>query len=168
MIPPVVALKGGVDAMRRTARVVLAAAAALVLCAGARAAVTLDAARVGAVDVAALAKFYESAFGLREVNRLQFRDTLEIMMNFGDSTDAAKANPNAQIVVMHRTSNALKDPVPHLIFNVSDMAATVAAIEAAGGKMAGKPRQFGNTGIVIGMAIDPAGNRMELIQQPKH
>jgi len=154
--------------MNKTAHLVVAAAAALVLTAAARAAVTLNAARVGAVDVPALAKFYESAFGLKEVNRIKFRDTVEIMMNFGDSTDAAKANPSAQIVIMHRASNELKDPVPHLIFNVSDMDATVAAIEAAGGKMAGKPRPFGKTGIVIGMATDPAGNRMELIQQPKH
>ena len=28
----------------------------------------------------------------------------------------------------------------------------------------GEPRPFGNTGIVIGFAVDPAGNRIELIQ----
>jgi len=46
------------------------------------------------------------------------------------------------------------------------MKATVAALIAAGGKMDGEPRPYGNTGIVIGMAIDPAGNRIELIQRP--
>jgi predicted enzyme related to lactoylglutathione lyase len=46
------------------------------------------------------------------------------------------------------------------------MAATVAAIKAAGGSMAGDPRPFRNTGTVIGIAIDPAGNRIELIQRP--
>jgi predicted enzyme related to lactoylglutathione lyase len=46
------------------------------------------------------------------------------------------------------------------------MAATVAAIKAAGGSMAGEPRAFGNTGILIGIAIDPVGNRLELIQRP--
>lgn len=53
-----------------------------------------------------------------------------------------------------------------MILNVKDMAATVASIKAAGGSMAGDPRPFGNTGIVIGIAIDPAGNRVELIQRP--
>ena len=54
----------------------------------------------------------------------------------------------------------------HVILNVSDMSATVAAITAAGGSMAGDPRPFRNTGVVIGIAVDPAGNRIELIQRP--
>jgi predicted enzyme related to lactoylglutathione lyase len=41
----------------------------------------------------------------------------------------------------------------------------VAAIKAAGGTLDGSPRPYGNTGIMIGMAIDPVGNRIELIQQ---
>ena len=147
-----------------TSVAVLLAAAGFALQTTAQAAdVKLNAARVGGADVAALAKFYESAFGLQEVNRLTFPGNLEIMLNFGDSVDAAKANPGAQIVIMHRAAE-LKDPVPHLIFNVSDMDATVAAIKAAGGSMAGKPRPFGKAGMMIGMAMDPAGNRIELIK----
>ena len=42
----------------------------------------------------------------------------------------------------------------------------VTAIKAAGGSIAGDPRPFRNTGVVIGIAIDPAGNRLELIQRP--
>ena len=142
-------------------------AAGVLLSAGAAGAgVTLNAARVGGQDVPALAKFYEDAFGLKEVNRLQLPNAVEIMMNFGATADAAKANKNAQVVIMHRDSNELKDPVPHVIFNVTDMAATVAAVKAAGGKVDAEPRPFGNTGIVIGFATDPAGNRIELIQQP--
>jgi predicted enzyme related to lactoylglutathione lyase len=66
---------------------------------------------------------------------------------------------------MHRDSDALQDPIPHIIFNVTDMTATVAALKAAGGSMTGDPRPFGTSGIVIGMAIDPVGNRIELIQR---
>lgn len=143
--------------------------AGLLLLAGAVSAdVTLNAARVGGQDVPALAKFYEAAFGLKEVNRLQLPNAVEIMMNFGATADAAKANKSAQVVIMHRESNDLKDPVPHIILNVTDMAATVAAVKAAGGKVDAEPRPFGNTGIVIGFAMDPAGNRIELIQQPQH
>jgi hypothetical protein len=32
--------------------------------------------------------------------------------------------------------------------------------------MTGDPRPYQNTGIVIGIAVDPAGNRIELIQRP--
>lgn len=128
--------------------------------------VSLNAARVGAVDVAALADFYKSAFGLYEVNRLEFPDMLEIMLNFGDSADTAKANQNAQVVIMQRKSDNGDDPVPHLIFNVTDVMATAAAVKAAGGMMDGDPSQFGDTGIFIGMGKDPAGNRFELIQFP--
>jgi len=46
------------------------------------------------------------------------------------------------------------------------MTATVASVKAAGGSMAGDPRPFGKTGVMIGIAIDPAGNRIELIQRP--
>jgi len=53
-----------------------------------------------------------------------------------------------------------------VILNVRDMSATATAIKAAGGSMAGDPRPFRNTGVVIGIAIDPAGNRIELIQRP--
>ncbi|HTV53040.1 MAG TPA: VOC family protein [Steroidobacteraceae bacterium] len=134
----------------------------------AQAGVSLNAARVGGPDVAALAGFYEAAFGLQEVNRLKVRDNIEIMLNFGATAAAAKANGGAQIVIMHRATNVSDDPVPHLILNVTDMAATAAAVKAAGGSMAGEPRAFGNTGIKIGIALDPAGNRIELIQPPAH
>lgn len=154
--------------MSRTMKFVAAAGAAFLLAGGVQAGVSLDAGRVGAVDVAALAKFYESAFGLKEVNRIQLPGSLEIMMNFGDTVEAAKANTNAQVVIMHRATNDIKDPVPHLVLNVTDINATAAAVTAAGGKMLGKPRAFGNTGIMIGMAVDPAGNRLEMIQQPSH
>jgi len=41
------------------------------------------------------------------------------------------------IVIMHRDSDDLKDPIAHVILNVKDMAATVSAIKAAGGSMTG-------------------------------
>jgi len=150
-----------------TKRALLGAGVALLLMSTAQAGATLFASRVGAVDVAATAKFYQAAFGLKEVNRIQMPNFLEIMLNFGDSVDAAKQSANAQVVIMQRASDDPKDVMPHLIFGVTDMAATVAAVRAAGGKMDGEPREFGKTGIIIGMFTDPAGNHVELIQQPK-
>ena len=155
--------------MRTIAKGLVGMGAAALLAAGvaqAGGSVTLNAARVGATDSPALAKFYEAAFGLKEVNRLTFPNMIEIMMNFGDTVEAAKKNPASQIVIMQVKSNTT-DTTPHLIFNVTDIAATAKAVTAAGGKMEGEPKPFGKTGIVIGMATDPAGNHIEMIQQPK-
>ncbi len=144
-----------------------AAGAALLAVITARADVSLMAARLGAQDVAALAKFYQAAFGLKEVNRLEFGGQIEVMLNFGASVQDARGNSNAQLVIMHRDSDSIADPVPHVIFNVTDMSATVAAIKVAGGKLDGEPRPFGNSGMLIGLATDPAGNRLELIQRTR-
>lgn len=133
--------------------------------AASQAGATHFAARVGGPDVAALASFYESAFGMKEVSRLQVPGVLEIFINFGKTVAAAKANPDAQLVIMRR-AEPLKDPVPHLLFYVSDANATVKSIKAAGGTMRGELRRIAQTGDVIGVAIDPAGNLIELIQRP--
>ena len=152
--------------MSRIYTTVMTVSAALLLATAAHAQVSLNSVRVGAKDTVALAKFYQTAFGMQETNRIASPTGPEIFVNFGASADAAKANRSEPIVIMHRDSDDLKDPIPHVILNVKDMAATVAAIKAAGGSMAGDPRPFGNTGITIGIAIDPAGNRLELIQRP--
>jgi predicted enzyme related to lactoylglutathione lyase len=144
----------------------IAFSAALLLAAVAPAQVKLDSVRIGAKDTVADAKFYETAFGMQEVNRIDTPAGPEVFVNFGATPDAAKANKSEPIVIMHRDSDDAKDPIAHVIFNVKDMSTTVAAIKAAGGTLAGDPRPFRNTGLVIGIAIDPAGNRIELIQRP--
>ncbi len=152
--------------MKKVCGIVIAMMSVLLLASAAHAQVSLNSARVGAQDTAALAKFYQSAFGMFEVNRINVPGGAEIFVNFGATADEAKANKAVPIVITHRDSDEIKDPIAHLIFNVKDMNATVAAIKAAGGSMAGDPRPFGNTGIVIGIAIDPVGNRIEMIQRP--
>ena len=153
--------------MSKILAVTVAAGSAFMLAAGAQADVSHFAARVGGPDVQALAKFYESAFGMNEVSRLQVPGVLEIFVNFGETAAAAKANPDAQLVIMRR-AKALEDPVPHLIFYVSDAKATVEAVKTAGGSARGQLRRIAQTGDVIGVVIDPAGNLIELIQRPKH
>lgn len=151
--------------MNRIARITLTAAAALVVGASAQAEVSLNSVRIAAKDTVAVAKFYSAAFGMAESNRIDVPGGPEVFVNFGATVDAAKANKGGPIVIMHRDSDDVKDPIAHVIFNVTDMTATVAAIKAAGGTLDGEPRPFRNTGIVIGIAIDPAGNRIELIQR---
>jgi len=142
-------------------------AAVLLLAGVVHAQVTFNSVRIGAKDTETLAKFYQRAFGMQEVNRIDAAGGPEIFLNFGASVDAAKANTGAPLVIMHQDSDDLKDPIAHVIFNVTNMVETVAALRAAGGSTVGEPRPFRNTGVVIGIAVDPAGNRMELIQRPR-
>jgi predicted enzyme related to lactoylglutathione lyase len=152
--------------MKRIYTTAIALSATVLLAVAAQAQVKLDSVRVAAKDTVALAKFYQAAFGMQEINRIDTPAGPEVFVNFGATIDAAKANKSEPIILFHRDSDELKDPIPHIILNVKDMAATVAAVKAAGGTMTGDPRPFRNTGIVIGIAIDPAGNRVEMIQRP--
>jgi len=152
--------------MKRICTTTIAVCAAALLASAAHAQVTLNSVRIGAKDTVALAKFYQAAFGMQETNRINAAGGPEIFVNFGATVEAAKANKSEPIVIMHRDSDDLKDPIAHVILNVKDMTATVAAIKAAGGSMAGNPTPYGTTGMMIGIAIDPVGNRIELIQRP--
>jgi predicted enzyme related to lactoylglutathione lyase len=142
--------------------------AMMVLAVPAFAQVSLNGVRVGAKDAAAVAKFYQSAFGMQEVQRIQNPQMLEIMLNFGATPAAAQANRarlgGGDIVILQRPSDEVKDDTTHIVLNVTDMASVVTRLKAAGGKMEREPFEFGKSGIFIGMAIDPAGNHIELIQ----
>jgi predicted enzyme related to lactoylglutathione lyase len=148
-------------------KAVFASMLAVMATMAASAGVSLNGVRIGAKDVATLAKFYQTAFGMLEVQRIQTPEFLEIMLNFGANVEAAKANSAGDLVIMQRPTDDVHDTMPHVVFDVTDMAGAVKALKAAGGKMEREPFEYGNTGIVIGMAIDPAGNHFELIQQPK-
>src|SRR5215472_5116695 len=97
-----------------------AIAFAALLAGAAYAQVTLNSVRIGAKDTVALAKFYQSAFGMQEVNRIDAPGGPEIFVNFGATAEAAKANRGGPVVIMHRDSDDLKDPIAHLILNVKD------------------------------------------------
>jgi len=152
--------------MKRPDTTVMAIFAALVVAGAVHAQASLDSVRVEAKDTVALAKFYQAAFGMQEVSRVVNPGSIEVFVNFGDTVEAAKANKNPRMILFHRESDDVKDPTTHVIFSVKDMAATVAAIKAAGGTMTRDPRPFGNAGgAILGFAVDPAGNRIELIQR---
>ena len=132
----------------------------------AQAGVSLNAVRVGAKDVAATARFYQAAFGMHEVQRIAQPNMLEIMLNFGATAAAAKANQGSQVVIMQRAADDGSDTMAHVIFTVTDAAATMQSAKAAGAKVEREPFQYGDTGIWIGMLVDPAGNHIELLQFP--
>src|ERR1700735_1099749 len=150
----------------RCKETVIAIFAGLLLASAAYAQMSIDSVRIEAKDTVALAKFYHDAFGMQEVNRIENPGGTEVFVNFGATVEAAKANKNPQMILFHRDSDDVKDPTMHVIFLVKDMASAVSALKAAGGTMTGDPRPFRNGGIVLGFAMDPVGNRIELIQRP--
>jgi predicted enzyme related to lactoylglutathione lyase len=141
-------------------------AAALFSAGSIHAQVAINAVRVCAQDPVALAKVYEAAFGMSETLRLDSPLGTEVILNFGATVDAAKANKNAPIVISKHASDEPKDPTAHLVLFVADLNATVAAIKAAGGAIESQPKDIGFKGYVIGVALDPVGNRIEILHHP--
>ena len=152
--------------MTRLKKTVMAISAGLLLAAGANAQVSLDSVRIEAKDTIALAKFYREAFGMQEVNRIENPGGTEVFVNFGATVEAAKANKNPQMILFHRDSDEVKDPTTHVIFLVKDMKSAVAARQGRRRNDDGRSATVPKSGIVLAFAIDPAGNRIELIQRP--
>src|SRR5271169_4929815 len=123
--------------MKRLHTTAIAICAAVLLARAAHAQVALDSVRIAAKDTVALAKFYQAAFGMQEVNRIENPGGTEVFVNFGATVQAAKANKNPQMILFHRDSDDVKDPATHVIFAVKDMTSAVTAVKAAGGTMTG-------------------------------
>ena len=129
--------------------------------------VTVMAVRLGANDVVALAKFYDTAFGLKEIDRVGEPAT-EIIMRYGATAAAAKAGSSPEFLVQRREPGVGKDTMAHAIFHVSDLAATVAAAKAAGASMEGEVVSvpIGGMPVKIATLVDPDGNVLELMELP--
>jgi predicted enzyme related to lactoylglutathione lyase len=142
----------------------LAAACAL----QAQAETTVMAVRIGAGNVAELAKFYEAAFGLKEIDRVGNPPT-EIIMRYGATVAEAKAGASPEFLLQEREAGATAGAMMHAIFRVSDVAAAVAAAKAAGAKMDADvvTVPIGGAPIKIAMLRDPDGNAIELMELPK-
>ena len=130
--------------------------------------VTVLAARLGAKDVDSLAKFYEAAFGLKEIDRVG-QPPREIIMRYGATVAAAKAGSSPEFILERREPNAASDPIPHAVFHVSDIGATLAAAKAAGATMKGEVASvsIGSTPVKVTTLVDPDGNVLELMELPK-
>jgi predicted enzyme related to lactoylglutathione lyase len=151
--------------MKRLVKFLLTAGAVLAM-ATAQAEISLNSVRVGAKDVATVAKFYQSAFGMWEVQRISAPNMLEVMLSFGATAEAAKANKGSQIVIMSRAADDSKDTMAHVLITVTDVVAVTKAAKAAGAKMEREPFEYNKSGTWIAMLIDPAGNHIELLQFP--
>src|SRR5580658_2611305 len=106
--------------MRRTIKALLGLTAATWMT-WVHADATVLAVRLGARDVVALAKFYDAAFGLKEIDRVGQPPT-EIIMRYGATVAAAKAGSSPEFLVARRDAAAANDPITHAVFRVSDIA----------------------------------------------
>jgi predicted enzyme related to lactoylglutathione lyase len=153
--------------MRRTIKAVLGLTAAAWVT-WVHADVTVLAVRLGAKDVVALAKFYDAAFGLKEIDRVGQPPT-EIIMRYGATVAAARTGSSPEFLVARRDSSAPNDPITHAIFHVSDIGAAVLAAKAAGATMKGAVASVSIGGMALKTAtlVDPDGNGLELMELPK-
>lgn len=153
--------------MRRVITAILGLTAATWLT-WAHADVTVLAVRLGAKDVVALAKFYDAAFGLKQIDRVGQPPT-EIIMRYGATVAAAKAGSSPEFLVQRREPGAVNDPITHVIFHVSDIGATVAAAKAAGATIKRDVASVALGGMSLKEArlVDPDGNALELLELPK-
>jgi predicted enzyme related to lactoylglutathione lyase len=154
--------------MRRaiTAALGIGAAAWVTL---AQADVTVMAVRLGATDVVALAKFYDTAFGLKQIDQVGGPPPTEIIMRYGATVAAAKAGTSPEFLVQKREGAGHAEEIAHAIFRVSDIAASVAAAKAAGATVTTDvvTVPIGGVDIKIAMLKDPDGNVLELMELPK-
>ena len=151
---------------RATAAILLVTTATWLTCV--RADVEVLAVRLGAKDVVALAKFYDAAFGLKEIDRVGQPPT-EIIMRYGATVAAAKAGSSPVFLVQRREPGAANDAIAHAVFHTSDIGASVAAAKAAGATVKRDVASVTIGGIPVKVATlsDPDGNVLELMELPK-
>ena len=101
----------------------------------------------------------------KEVNRFGGDEPREIMLNFGDTVDTAKASTNAQVVILARDEAGPEDTVAHFIFTVADIDAAVTQAVAAGATVE-RPATVLGGGASMAILVDPSGNRVELLHFP--
>ena len=77
--------------MNTITRIVAAACVVFAAAGTARAEVTLNSVRIAAADTVALAKFYQAAFGMHEVNRIDVPGGPEIFVNFGGTVGSGES-----------------------------------------------------------------------------
>lgn len=124
--------------------------------------------RVGTTDIDKAEAFYVAAFGLVTTTRFDVPDRpdnpgfKEVIMNFGDTEEAARANTGAQVVIMTRPADEAAGSLAHILFAVDDMTAAVDRATAAGATVVTPPVTLGG-GTTVAIVADPDGNQIELL-----
>ncbi len=118
--------------------------------------------RVPVSDVEAGAAFYKNAFGMNEIRRLGAGNSLQIVLNTGDSLEQAESNPHSPLVIVNRPEGLQVGVLAALIMNVPDVDAAIAAVVDAGGTIV-RPKMSIANGPTFAFVKDPEGNQLELL-----
>ena len=153
--------------MRRavTALVGLIAASWVTL---AQADVTVLAVRLGANDVAALAKFYDAAFGLKPIDQVGTPPT-EIIMRYGATVAAAKAGTSPEFLVQLREPGAGKSAMAtrSSTCRMSPLPSQPQKPRALRCRARWSRSPSAGMPVKIATVVDPDGNVLELMELPK-
>jgi predicted enzyme related to lactoylglutathione lyase len=123
--------------------------------------------RVLATDPEAIANFYEKAFGMSETRRAANSATFkEIIINFGATSDKAKAASTTPIVIATRPKEAPAGAMASLILEVPNLEKAIDSAKASGGVLLRGPSKSGE-GLNFAFVKDPDGNQIELVNTPK-
>lgn len=114
-------------------------------------------------DLPAMANFYQSVFGLRQVMRVQ--EDLA-----GEPIDEIILSPTGEMMpgsfillkFVDRQPPAASDSI--LGFITDDLVALLQRVRANGGTVVQEPRTMAELGIKVGFAKDPEGRLLELVQ----
>lgn len=122
----------------------------------------LGATGIGVSDLQASATFYKAALGLQEVRTFKLDYMDEIVLAHEGRT---------AVVLMHWTDGSprnYKDVPVKLVFYVTDPVAVAGRIRDAGGRITLEPAPIASLGgAVVGLAKDPDGYVIELLQAPE-
>lgn len=121
--------------------------------------------RVGAVDVPKTASFYQSVFGFKEVQRIERPDLVEIILNFGATIEDARNARTPKLVVISARGGQPNDTVSHLVLRCTEIQTLVTRAKASGGTIEREPTKSATSGALVAFIVDPAGNRIEVIQE---
>jgi lactoylglutathione lyase len=121
----------------------------------------LTAVGIGVADLARSTAFYRDVLGMKEVRTFKLDYMDEVML--------AHEGRNA-VVLMHYTDGSARnyrDNPVKLVFYVTDPAAIVAKVKAAGLDVTREPAAIESLGgSTVALAKDPDGYVIELIQRP--
>jgi lactoylglutathione lyase len=128
----------------------------------ARSADYIGAVGIGVSDLARSAAFYKEALGMTE--------TMTFKLDYMDEIVLNHEGRNA-VVLMHYTDGSArnyKDNPVKLVFYVSDPKAVATRIRALGCEVTREPAPIETlNGATVGLAKDPDGYVVELLQSPK-
>jgi lactoylglutathione lyase len=112
-------------------------------------------------DLEKAKSFYTAVLGMKVLNHYDQPNFKEYQLVFADSPMAGGLN---LIRRGAETAPFAGDRPIHIVIRVKDLVATCGKVAAAGGKLERECKPPPAGGLSVGMALDPDGHRIELIQ----